>query len=292
MRTSTRSPLAFPLRAAATALALVLTAACSNAPDGTAPIEEVAPAAAALRAVAQKPEAKKPEARKPAAAKATAQKPAAANAAEVPAIHGPGRACDPEPGGDCGSCDGAGNHGPEHMIGEEVERVDIRNAPTRGPANAPVTLVVFSDFQCPFSSKFAGVLDQIEQEYPGKLRLAFKHRPLPIHKQARVAARASLAAHAQGKFWEYQAALFDKAQGALDQAGLESRAADLGLDVARFARDMQSPALEAQVAADFEEGDRLAIEGTPTLFVNGHRVMGAQPIGVLRTAIDRSLAGK
>lgn len=287
MRTSTRSPLAFPLRAAATALALVLTAACSNAPDDTTPIEEVAPTAAALRAVAQKPEAKKPEAKK-----AAAQKPAAANAAEVPAIHGPGRACDPEPGGDCGSCDGAGNHGPEHMIGEEVEHVDIRNAPTRGPANAPVTLVVFSDFQCPFSGKFAGVLDQIEQEYPGKLRLAFKHRPLPIHKQARVAARASLAAHAQGKFWEYQAELFDKAQGALDQAGLEERAADLGLDVARFARDMRSPGLEAQVAADFEEGDRLAIEGTPTLFVNGHRVMGAQPIGVLRTAIDRSLAGK
>ncbi|WP_441288220.1 DsbA family protein [Sorangium sp. KYC3313] len=292
MRTSTRSPLAFPLRAAATALALVLTAACSNAPDDTAPIEEVAPAAAALRAVSQKPEARKPEARKPEAAKATAQKPAAANAAEVPAIHGPGGACDSDPGGDCGSCDGAGDHGPEHLIGEEVERVDIRNAPTRGPANAPVTLVVFSDFQCPFSSKFAGVLDQLEQEYPGKLRLAFKHRPLPIHKQARVAARASLAAHAQGKFWEYQAALFDKAQGALDQAGLEERAADLGLDVVRFARDMRSPGLEAQVAADFEEGERLAIEGTPTLFVNGHRVMGAQPIGVLRTAIARALAGK
>ncbi|KYF54452.1 hypothetical protein BE04_14650 [Sorangium cellulosum] len=178
------------------------------------------------------------------------------------------------------------------MIGEEVEQLDIRNAPTRGPANAPVTLVVFSDFQCPFCSKFAGVLDQLEQEYPGKLRLAVKHRPLPFHKQARVAARASLAAHAQGKFWEYQAALFDKAQGALDKAGLEERAADLGLDVARFARDMQSPALEAQVAADFEEGDRLAIEGTPTLFVNGRRVMGAQPIGVLRAAIDRALAGK
>jgi protein-disulfide isomerase len=260
----------------------VLTAACSNAPDGTAPIEEVAPPAAAPRAAAQKP----------ATANAAAQKPATANAAEVPAIHGPGGACNPEPGGDCGSCDGAGDHGPEHRIGEEVEQVDIRNAPTRGPANAPVTLVVFSDFQCPFSSKFAGVLDQVEHEYPGKLRLTFKHRPLPIHKQARVAARASLAAHAQGRFWEYQAALFDKAQGALDEAGLEERAADLGLDVARFARDMESPALEAQVAADFEEGDRLAIRGTPTLFVNGRRVMGAQPIGVLRAAIDRALAGK
>ena len=266
-----------PLLPLAAALAAVLAAACGHAPEDATAEEAIAP-------VDRRPAAQAPAA--PAAAKPAAAKPAAA-----PAHADKAAACD-MPSQDCGCDSGAAEAPPEDKIGAEVETIDIRNAPTRGPTDAPVTLVVFSDFECPFCSKLAGSLRQLEDEYPGKLRIAFKHKPLPMHKQARAAARAAMAAHAQGRFWEYHDALFNRSQGALDQAGLERRAADLGLDATRLGRDMRAAKVDALIAADEQEAEQLGLLATPTLFVNGRRLMGAQPMEVLRTAVDRALAGR
>jgi protein-disulfide isomerase len=235
-----------------------MAGACGYAPDDAAPEKEIiAPA----------------EDRAPAAA-------APIEAAE----------CDLPPEG-CDCDQGAAGESPEEKIEKAaIEDVPVGAAATRGPANAPVTIVVFSDFQCPFCAKAAGTLEQLDQEYPGKLRIAFKHNPLPFHAEGRVAARAALAAQAQGRFWEYHDALFQGARAGLGEDALERHAADAGLDAARLGRDMRSPGVEAALAADQAEAARLKIAGTPTLFVNGRRVIGAQPIEVLRAAVSRALA--
>ncbi|WP_437333224.1 DsbA family protein [Sorangium sp. So ce394] len=213
-----------------------------------------------------------------------ARAPAPAAEERAPAAAGcddPGRSCD---------CDAhsAGAEPPEQL---PVEAVAIGAAPARGPEDAPVTVVIFSDFECLFCAKASRTLRELEAEYQGKLRVAYKHRPLPIHARARAAARASLAAHEQGRFWEFHDALF-ASPGALDDASLERAASSLGLDLARFKRDVRSSALDAAVAADDEEATRLGLRGTPTIFVNGRRIIGAQPAEVLRGAIDQALAAR
>jgi protein-disulfide isomerase len=167
--------------------------------------------------------------------------------------------------------------------------VKVDSSPARGPEDAPVTVVVFADFECPFSSKADKTLAQLEADYPGKLRFVFKNHPLPIHKSAKLAAKAALAAGEQGKFWEYHSALFADISS-LDAASLDRRAEDLGLDIVKFERALDGAALDAAIDADVAEAKRLNIRGTPTLFINGRRVIGAQPIDVLRAVIDEILA--
>jgi protein-disulfide isomerase len=276
MRRLSRSPGSVRSRAAAAsiaaALAISMAAACGYAPEGAAPPAEVV-AAAGDRLDPESAPARD-----------------ARTAADAPMAEGAG--CDVPPEG-CDCNPSAAQESPEALVeNAPIEDIRIGTSPARGPADAPVTLVVFSDFECPFCAKVSGVLEQIEQEYPGKLRIAFKHRPLPFHTEARTAARAAIAAQAQGRFWEYHDALFQRAREGLDQDVLERRAAELGLDVARFGQDMRSPEVEAALAADAEDAARLKIAGTPTLFVNGRRVVGAQPIEVLRAAVDRALADR
>jgi protein-disulfide isomerase len=167
---------------------------------------------------------------------------------------------------------------------DAVEAVPTSGAPARGPANASITVVVFSDYQCPFSAKSEPIVRAFERAHGGDVRFVFKNLPLPMHENARLAAKAALAAGEQGRYWEYHDVLFAH-QDALDRASLERYAETVGLDARRFARDLDAPGLDARLDADAADAEALGIKGTPTLFVNGHRVVGAQPIGVLESAM-------
>jgi protein-disulfide isomerase len=275
MKRSIRSIPALLARAAATSIlaSLALAPACAEAPDQGAPRDE---------AIAPEPGARAPEAAGRAATH-TQKAPAAEVAAPAPE----GAECDPDPK----ECDCAGKEVDAVPEDAPIERVAIDGAPIRGAVNAPVTIVVFSDLECPFCAKVWTTLHQIEEEYPGKVRFAFKHRPLPFHQHARLAAKAARAAQAQGRFWEFHDALL-AAHEPVDEASLERRASEVGLDVARFRQAMRSDEVDAAVAADDEEGTRLGLKGTPTLFVNGRRIIGAQPIDVIRASVDRALASR
>ncbi len=180
---------------------------------------------------------------------------------------------------------------PAPEIDEGALDVAVDDAPARGPARAPVTIALFSDFECPYCVKAEATLRALEAAYPGKVKIAFRHRPLPMHDHARAAAKASLAAEAQGRFWEYHDVLIAH-RDALDRTSLEGYATALGLDVKRFARDLDDPRLEARVSADEKQAARLHVDGTPTAFVNGRRITGAQPIAVYRAAVERALTGR
>ncbi|MFP2910294.1 DsbA family protein [Pyxidicoccus sp. 3LFB2] len=169
-----------------------------------------------------------------------------------------------------------------------VQKVEVGNAPARGPANAPVTLVAFSDFECPFCSRAVPTMKALEEEYGDKLRVAFKHQPLQNHPNAKLAAAASLAAHEQGKFWEFHDVMFAN-QRQLDRASLEGYAKQLGLNEARFKAALDSGKFDAQVEADASEGARIGASATPTFFINGRPVVGALPIDQFRRIIDEEL---
>ncbi|MBX5484406.1 MAG: thioredoxin domain-containing protein [Myxococcaceae bacterium] len=174
-----------------------------------------------------------------------------------------------------------------------VKDIDIGNAPVKGPKNAPVTIVEWSDFQCPFCGRVAPTVKQIEEQYKGKVRIAFKHQPLPFHQNAKIAAMAAMAANEQGKFWEMHDLLF-KNQQHLDRASLDKYAEQIGLDMAKFRAAMDSNKFEAQINADSAEGMKVGANGTPTFYINGRQVVGAQPFEAFKAVIDEELkkAGK
>ena len=171
---------------------------------------------------------------------------------------------------------------------EPVQKVEIGSAPVKGPKNAPVTIVAFSDFECPFCSRVNPTLKQIEDTYKGKVKVAFKHQPLSFHPNAKPAAMAAMAAHEQGKFWEYHDKLFAN-QRALDRTSLERYAQELGLNMQKFKAALDSNKYEAQVTADSQEGMRLGANGTPTFFINGRKLVGAVPFDSFKTIIDDEL---
>jgi protein-disulfide isomerase len=120
------------------------------------------------------------------------------------------------------------------------------------------------------------------------VRIVFKNLPLPMHPDARTAAKAALAADAQGRFWDFHDRLFAQFGGRLDRPMLERIAADLRLDPARFSRDLDDPAIEARIVKDEKDADALGVEGGPTFYVNGRRIDGAQPIAVFEAMIARA----
>ncbi|WP_240487069.1 DsbA family protein [Hyalangium minutum] len=169
-----------------------------------------------------------------------------------------------------------------------VQKVDVGTAPAKGSSDAPVTLVAFSDFECPFCSRAANTVKQIEEEYKGKVRVAFKHQPLPRHPNAKLAAVASMAAHEQGKFWEMHDKLFAN-QTALDRPALEKYAQELGLDMGKFKAVLDSTKFDEYIAKDSAQGSQLGASGTPTFFINGRVIVGAKPPEVFRRVIDEEL---
>jgi protein-disulfide isomerase len=169
--------------------------------------------------------------------------------------------------------------------------VKVGNSPAKGPASAPVTVVAFSDFQCPFCSRAVPTLAEIEKQYGNKVRIAFKQLPLPFHDKAHLAAQAALAANEQGKFWAYHDKLFANQQ-ALDRPSLEKYAQELGLDVGKFKKALDTGKFKDQVDAESKEGAAVGATGTPTFFINGSKLVGAQPVDAFKTAIDKELKGK
>jgi protein-disulfide isomerase len=172
---------------------------------------------------------------------------------------------------------------------DEVNLVHTDGAPVRGQGDAKVAVVVFTDFQCPFCARLEGRLRELQTMYPEKVKVIYKARPLPMHSNARLAARAAFAAQKQGKFWALYDAMFAH-QTALDRAGLESYAAAAGLDMNLFRADLDEPATSARVSSDGQDAEALAVTGTPTLFVNGRRLVGARPMTELVGAVERALA--
>jgi predicted DsbA family dithiol-disulfide isomerase len=152
-------------------------------------------------------------------------------------------------------------------------QLDVGESPVRGSPMAPVTIVEFSDFECPFCAAAHPVLERVVSESDGKVRLVFKQFPLESHPNARAAARATVAAGKQGKFWEMHDRLFDN-QDALDPASLSRHARELGLDMERFRKDMGSEETEARIEADRALGRRAGIRGTPSIFINGRLYEG------------------
>ncbi|WNG62113.1 thioredoxin domain-containing protein [Archangium gephyra] len=165
-----------------------------------------------------------------------------------------------------------------------------REAPSQGPADAKVTVEVWSDFQCPYCAKGGNTLKQLREKYGNKIRIVFRHSPLPFHEHARLAAAASMAAAEQGRFWEYHDALFQQ-QKELDRASLEKLAKKLKLDVERFNRALDSGAYDNYLDAEVTEARERGVSGTPTFFINDTAVMGARPMEQFIEAIDAELAG-
>jgi protein-disulfide isomerase len=167
--------------------------------------------------------------------------------------------------------------------------LDLSGAPIRGDANAPVTIVEFSDFQCGFCFRVNPTLMQLLDRYKGKVRVIFKHSPIEGHTAAPLAHRAAFAAQQQGKFWEMHDRIFAN-QRAMEREALLAHATALGLDIARFTADLDSPRAQAVLDRDQAEAAKVGVDGTPTFFVNGTPVVGAQPLEVFASAIDKALA--
>jgi protein-disulfide isomerase len=174
----------------------------------------------------------------------------------------------------------------------QVYKVEPGNSPSKGAKTAPVTIVMFSDFQCPFCSRVEPTVKQIEQKYQGKVRIVWKNYPLPFHQNAMPAAEAAMAANDQGKFWEMHDKLFANQQ-TLDRATYEKHAAEIGLNVDKFKADLDSGKYKAAINADVQYGNSLGGGmGTPTFFINGHKVAGAMPLDSFSSIIDEELKKK
>jgi protein-disulfide isomerase len=169
-----------------------------------------------------------------------------------------------------------------------VREIDVEGRPTYGNQRAPVTVVVFADFECPHCRAEAPGLRQAVQQFRGQAKLVFKHYPLNMHPRAKVAAIACEAAHQQEKFWEMHDIVFGH-QTALEDADLEAYAKEIGLDVARWKKDMTAEDVILAVEKDRAWGDKLEIPGTPAVFVNGREVNPALFGGTLEGWIDDAL---
>ena len=168
------------------------------------------------------------------------------------------------------------------------QSISVDDDPSRGGANAPVTIVEFTDFQCPACAAMHPVLEEVLKSYGDKVKLVMRDFPLTIHPNARKAAEAANAAHAQGKFFEYASLLFQR-QDALDPASLKKYATELGLDRARFDAALDKGTYADEVQKDLADGENYGVDQTPTIFINGV-VLGTLSPEALRAAIDRALS--
>jgi protein-disulfide isomerase len=183
--------------------------------------------------------------------------------------------------------------GPDVRVLFDAPRNEIEvsaDDPVIGPASAPVTLVEFSDFQCPFCQRVAPTLKQVKDKYGDKVRVVWKDFPLTqIHPQAFKAGEAAHCAADQGKFWEYHDQLFANQQ-ALQPTDLKKHAADLGLDAGAFATCLDTSKYGERVRDGVAEGSRLGVNSTPTIYINGRVLSGAQPYETFVSVIDEELS--
>ncbi len=178
---------------------------------------------------------------------------------------------------------GVKTHLPRFRVAVEAK------GPAQGPVDAPVTIVAFSDFQCPFCGRAVETVHEVLAHYPGKIRLVFRHFPLPFHDRARPAAAAAVCAQEQGKFWPMHDALFahQRALGDADILGYATSIA--GLDVDAFKACLATSRPGAVIDADVAAGEALGVNGTPAFFINGVELSGAQPFPRWKAIIDDEL---
>lgn len=162
------------------------------------------------------------------------------------------------------------------------QTVAAAGRPTKGPSAAPVEIIEFSDFQCPFCLSAFPTVQQVMKDYEGKIKFTYRHYPLPNHAAARPSAEASACAAEQNKFWEFHDRLFVN-QGKLAAADLKQYATDLGLNMADFNACVDSHKFAKQVEEDLDAGNKAGVNGTPAFFVNGRVLSGAQPVLGLQT---------
>jgi protein-disulfide isomerase len=174
------------------------------------------------------------------------------------------------------------------LAADAQARIAAKGAPSFGPDDAKVTIVEFSDFQCPYCTRAAAVTEQIKKQYGDKVRFVFRQFPLPMHPQAHLAAQASLVAHQQGKFWEYHDLLFAN-QNALSREALEGYAKQVGMNVPELQRALDAQTQKAAVDADMSLGEGVSVSGTPTLFINGKRVGNPTDFAPVAKMIDEAL---
>jgi len=171
------------------------------------------------------------------------------------------------------------------------QQVAIEGHASKGPENAPIQLIEFSDFQCPFCQRANPVVEQVLKTYGDRIRFVYRHFPLPNHPNARPAAEASACAGEQGRFWQYHDTLFAN-PARLTDADLKTHAATAGLDAAKFAACFDGRTFKDQVDQDLQEGDEVGVTGTPAFFINGRSLEGAQPFEAFKRIIDEELAAK
>ncbi|GEJ55782.1 thioredoxin domain-containing protein [Anaeromyxobacter diazotrophicus] len=169
-------------------------------------------------------------------------------------------------------------------------RVEVAaEGPSKGPASAPVTIVEFSDFECPYCSKAEDTVKQVMKAYDGKIRLVYRDFPLPFHPHAEKAAEAAQCAADQGKYWEMHEKLFANQQK-LEAPALKGYAKDLGLDQAKFDKCLDGGDKAKVVEANKAAGSKVGVTGTPAFFINGYQLTGAQPFEEFKNLIDQELA--
>jgi protein-disulfide isomerase len=171
-----------------------------------------------------------------------------------------------------------------------VFNVTVGDSPSAGGKDAKVTIVEFSDFQCPFCAKGAEIITKLKKKYGNKIQVAFKNFPLPFHKQAKKASLAGLCVNEQdsGKFWKLHDTMFAD-QTKLSPKDLKESVKKLGIDYAKFEKCFEENKYEAKIAKDIKEGEAIGVKSTPTFFVNGKLVSGAQPLEVFSEIIDEDL---
>ena len=168
--------------------------------------------------------------------------------------------------------------------------IDLTDVPFKGPANAPVAIVVFSDFQCPYCARIGAVIDRVREAYPKKVKSLFKNYPLSSHKFALPAAKAAIAAEKQGKFWEFHDLLFENYNRLSDQK-IDDIRLSLNLDADKFKKVMNAPETLARINREQKEGESAGVRGTPTVFVNGRKVRRANFDGI-KQAVEAALNSK
>jgi protein-disulfide isomerase len=178
------------------------------------------------------------------------------------------------------------------MVRLDLPRIQVDpKGPSRGPEQAKVTIVEFSDFQCPYCGREYGVIEKLMKDYDGKVRLVFRNFPLEFHPFAAKAAEAAECAADQGKFWQLHDKMFTN-QDKLAVDDLKRYAKDIGLDTGKFDKCLDSGEKQAAVAEDQKAGQAAGVSGTPAFFVNGIFINGAQPYEHFKQTIDRELQNK
>ena len=169
-----------------------------------------------------------------------------------------------------------------------VIEVGTGGRPVLGPATAPITIIEFSDYECPFCKRAEPALTQALETYKDKIKFAYRHYPLPFHQHARPASEAALCANGQGKYWEYHKKVF--ASPSLTEETLKQIAKDVGLDAAKFDTCMKNHEFAKEIDKDLEDGQAVGVNGTPAFFINGRMLSGAQPFEKFKELIDTALA--